>query len=430
MSGEIIQFDFYKAKNAFGKDIDLNLTQFNVLPSYVSIFLKSRKNPDLSIQLALLTRDKNDFDISESRIGASEIYPSGPEKEEYGVLYESTLRYRDVWLGGGVAYQLNERFSLGASTFLSLKRMTDKLTRSINIVSNTTSDSLNLYSNVREISRTDIINYKLQTKIGLQYKLPKWRFGVNISMPSLLVFNQAKRYREVGISQVYSEPDGEIMPDDVIIGTDGDAKGEFKDPFSVAIGVNYCPVPDRDMLGITIEYFKEIPVYKLVGTEGNGNFINHNYPDISSDDFLSLWYGANDILNLSFGYRKYINEGLTLLGGVRTDFDYLKNVDFTGTGNEYNNFVKFYWDVVHITGGARFNISRHRFVVGAQYSYGKESRMRQLADFIPQVDLGDNSLPFENLDNNSVEFRYNSIGVFFGIIFNFMDKKNDTTTTF
>ncbi len=430
LSGEILQLDFYNAKNAFGRDIDMKLSQFNVLPSYVSIFLKSRKNPDLSMQLALLTRDKNDFDISESIVGNADIYPSLGNLEEYSVLYESTLRYRDVWAGGGVAYKLNERLSLGASAFACIKRMTDKLTRSINIVSNGPPDSLNLYSNVREISRTDVTNYKLQTKIGLQYELPKWRIGVNISLPSLLIFSQAKRYREVGISQVYSESTGEIMPDDVIIGTNDNAKGEFRDPLSIAVGVNYCPIPDKDMIGVSIEYFKNIPVYKLVDTEGTGDFINHNYPDISGEEFLSLWYGASDVLNVSLGYRKYINEGLTLLGGVRTDFDYLKNVDFTGTGNDYNNFIKFYWDVIHITGGARFNISRHRFIVGAQYSYGKESRMRQLADFIPQINVGDNDLPFENLGDANVEFRYNSIGVFFGFIFNFLDKKDDPTITF
>ena len=431
LSGEIFQLDFYTAKDAFGRDIDMNLTQFNVLPSYVSIFLKSRKNPKLSMQLTLLTRDKNDFDVSESTIGNGDIYPSLLDLEVYSVLYESTLRYRDVWAGGGVAYQVNDRLSLGASIFLGLKRMTDKLTRSINIVANSTSDSIaSLYSNAREISRTDLTNYKLQTKLGLQYKLPKWRFGINISMPSLLIFSKTKRYREVGISQVYSESSSEIIPDDVIIGTDDHPKGEFKDPLSLAIGVNYCPVPDRDMIGISVEYFKEIPVYKLVDTKNTGDLINHSYPDISVDDFMSLWYGASDVVNVSLGYRRYINDGLTLLGGVRTDFDYLKNVDFTGTGNDYNNFIKFYWDVVHITGGARFNIFRHRFVVGAQYSYGKESRMKQLADFIPQVNLGDDDLLFENLDEANVEFRYNSIGVFFGFIFNFMDKKNDPTITF
>ena len=114
--------------------------------------------------------------------------------------------------------------------------------------------------------------------------------------------------------------------------------------------------------------------------------------DLSNDEFLSLWYGARSVVNVAVGYRKYINKGLTLLGGFRTDFDYLKNVDFSGTSNEYNSYIKFNWDAYNFTGGARFNVSRHRFVVGAQYSLSREKNLDPLTDFDPTVTLA--NVPF------------------------------------
>ncbi len=422
LSGEIVQLELYKAKNALGKDFDLKLTQFNVVPNYVSVFYKSRKNEDLSFQLAILTRDKNDFDVLESRIGVADLYTSFIGLENYGIMYESTLRYRDIWLGGGVAYRLTDRLSIGASAFLGIKKLTDKLTRSINIDSDQFPDSTVFFSNAREISRTDLTNFKLQSKIGLQYQLPKWRFGLNVSMPSFLITSWAKRYREVGINRIYDESIGEFLPDAVMIGSDKELPGEFKDPLSVAVGINYCPVPNEDMLGVSIEYFAKIPVYKMVDAEGSPAILPDNH-GLSNDEFLSLWYGASDIMNVSVGYRKFINESLTLLGGLRTDFDYLKKVDFSGTGNEYNNFIKFHWDVFHITAGARFNFLRHRLVIGAQYSYGNEQNSKQLADFAPQIEINNTEVSLENLTESRVNFKYHSVALFFGFIFNFLDNR-------
>ncbi len=428
LSGEIFQLDFYKAKNAFGRDLDLKLSQFNVLPSYVSIFLKSRKNDRLSLQLTLLTRDKNDYDISEAFVGEADIYPSFQGLEEYAVFYENTIRYVDNWIGAGAAYKVTERLSVGLSSFVSIKKFTDKLTKSINIIYQDFPDSAKSYSAAREISRIDLTNFRLQTKIGMQYNLSKWRFGLNFSLPSLLLFEKGKRYREVGTNQLFIESEGQFLPDLALIGSDQSISSNYKDPFSIALGVNYCPAPDKDMIGMSIEYFRKIPVYRLVNAENSKDVILQS--NISGDEFLSVWYGANDVVNVSVGYRKYINDGLTLLGGVRTDFDYLKGVDFSESGNEYNNALKFNSDVLHITGGARFNILRHRFVVGAQYSLGKETDLKQLEDFVPQVDFGEGDLSFGNLGESNVEFRYNSIAVFFGFIFNVVDKKDDPTITF
>ena len=429
LSGEIIALDFYRAKNAFGNGFHLKNSRLNVVPSYVSFFLKSKKKPNLSFQVAILTRDKNDFDISTSMVGQADIYEEIPGDEKYSVMYETVLRYSDIWLGAGMAYSLGERFSIGVSTFFSIKKLNDKLTKSINIIPSPesvitiTGDSSYFYSNAREINRTKLTNYKLQAKIGVQYKLPRWSFGLNVSVPSLLIAGKAYRYREVGFSQIYWETDKGFLPDFILVDSQDDLPAVYKDPLSVAIGLNYCPQQDKDMLGVSIEYFKQIPVYKMVDAEGSIENLSP-IPDQNSSnlDFLSIYYGATNILNLSVGYRKYINAKLTLLGGFRTDFDYLKNLDLSETSNAYNNFIKFSWDVFHVTAGARFNVGRHRFIVGAQYSTGNEKNSRQLADFSPNLSSDNLDLPIENLDESNVSFRYDGIALFFGFIFNFQDK--------
>ena len=421
MSGEIVALDFYKVKNAFGQDFDFRFSQLNVVPSFVSLFLKSKKQPKLSYQLALLTRDRMGMDIMESLTGKSDVFQDMPGTESYAGLYEAYVLYQDVWAGGGMAYEPNERFSIGISTFLSVKRLSDKLTKSLKIYSRNDSDSLELYSNRHEISRTDLINFRLQTKIGFQYKFQKYRIGLNCTMPSILIAGQAKRYREFGFTR-FSTGEIESIPPFLIIDSQNELPANYRDPFSIAMGINYAPTPDRDMLGVSIEYFHEIPAYKMVDAEKTADIDALDIELNPNIDFMSIWYGACNLINLSIGYRKYINEGLTLLGGFRTDFDYLKGVDFSGTSNEYNNFIKLQWDVFHITGGARFNISRHRFVVGAQYSISKEDDLRPLIDFNPSPDLNKSTLPTALPHNTKAELNYNGIAFFFGFIFNFLDK--------
>jgi len=421
LSGEVVAMDFYKVKNGFGQDFDFRFSQLNVVPSFVSFFLKSKNQPKLSYQLALLTRDRMNMDITESRTGKTDVFLDQPRTESFSALYETYIMYQDVWVGGGAAYELNEQFSIGISTFLSVKRFSDKLTKSLNIFSRNDLDSMELYSNRHEISRTDLINFRLQTKVGLQYKFPKCRFGLNFTLPSILFGGQGKRYREFGFTR-YTDGDIESIPPFLIVDSQNELPADYKDPLSISLGFNYAPNPELDMLGLSIEYFHEIPVYRMVEAERT---LDTGIAEFDSDpnvDFMSIWYGARRLVNVSIGYRKYINKELTLLGGFRTDFDYLKNVDFSGTSNEYNNFIKLQWDVFHLTGGARINISRHRFVVGAQYSLSREKNLNPLIDFNPSPDLKNSQLPTALPNSTQAELKYNGIAVFFGFIFNFLDK--------
>jgi len=177
------------------------------------------------------------------------------------------------------------------------------------------------------------------------------------------------------------------------------------------------------MLGLSIEYFKEIPAYKMISAEIHPGITSpETYNNMENKDFLSIYYGATDIINVALGYRRYINSRLTILGGIRTDFDYLKGADFSGMSNENNEVVKFFWDTFHFSAGARFNISRHKVILGAQYSIAREDGFRQIADFLPEARLVGDDLPLENLDEFPAKFKYNGLALFFGFIFNFEDR--------
>lgn len=430
-SGEIISLDFYNADNAFGNGFDLQNFQFNVLPSYLSVYISSKKNDRWDFQIALLTRDKNDFDITESITGRSDIYQTVLGEEGYSNLYGTVIRYTDVWLGGGASFRVSDKFSVGWSSFLSVKKVDNKLTKSINIIPEpdslqfTDPDATYTYSNARQISSFSILSYNLQNKFGMQYKSAPWSVGLNVSLPSIHLFGNGRIHGEFGANNVYDEVNVRFVDDFLAVGSGDQLPVRYKDPLSIAFGVNYSPGRDKDMLGVSLEYFHEIPTYRMLDAREVPIFIA---PDTRYEgDLLSAWHGARSVLNVAVGYSKYVNPRLTLLGGFRTDFDYLKGVNLNENENASIRYIDYFYDVMHLTLGARFSISRHRFIAGAQYSFGQEDKLRQLADFVPGIILDGIDLPVENLDEVPVTFSYNGLAFFFGFIFNFEDKEQKTS---
>ena len=422
-SGEIISLDFYNADNAFGTGFDLKNFQFNVLPSYLSFYLKSKKNDRWSFQIALLTRDKNDFDVTESITGTSDIYPSIPGTEGYSNLYSTIIRYNDVWIGGGASYKISDKFSVGLSSFISIKSLDNKLTKSINIIPNYDSlqssdpDAIYQYANARQISSYKVTSYNLQTKIGLQYRTGHWSLGLNVTLPSLQLYGNGSIYGEFGTNNIYDGINETLIDDFLAVGSGKELNVQYKDPLSIAIGVNHSSNQGKDMLGVSLEYFHDISPYRMIDATEVPVFIA---PNISSEnDLLSVWNGARSLINVAVGYRKFINPRLTLLGGLRTDFDYLKDYTLVEDDQVSIRHLDYYTDVIHLTLGARFSVSRHRFIAGIQYSIGQEDKQRQLADFIPDIILDGIDLPVENLDEVPVTFTYNGLAIFFGFIFNF-----------
>ena len=426
-SGEIISLDFYNADNAFGTGFDLKNFQFNVLPSYLSFYFKSKKNKRWSFQLALLTRDKNDFDVTESITGTRDIYPSIPGVEGFSNFYSTIVRYNDVWIGGGASFKISDKLSVGMSSFISVKSLDNKLTKSINIIPDYNSlqssdpDAIYQYANARQISSYKVNSYNLQTKIGLQYRTGQWSLGMNVTLPSFQIYGTGKIYGEFGTNNIYDGINETLIDDFLAVGSGQELDVRYQDPLSIAIGVNHSSNQGKDMLGVSLEYFHEIAPYRMIDATDVPVFIAPNIN--SQSDLLSVWNGARSLVNVAVGYRKFINPRLTLLGGVRTDFDYLKNYTLVEDDQVSIRNLDYYTDVMHLTLGARFSVSRHRFIAGIQYSFGQEDKQRQLADFIPDIILDGIDLPVENLDEVPVTFTYNGLAIFFGFIFNFEQKQ-------
>ena len=76
ISADVVTLDFYNIENAYGEDLDHKFAQFNILPTFISFLIQSKRNKRLSFEVAALSRDRTDYDVFASTAGEFDVYPT------------------------------------------------------------------------------------------------------------------------------------------------------------------------------------------------------------------------------------------------------------------------------------------------------------------------------------------------------------------
>lgn len=194
----------------------------------------------------------------------------------------------------------------------------------------------------------------------------------------------------------------------------------MKNPLSIAFGFTYDNQDNKKTFFATIEYFNEITPYKLVVASENPNITTQeNYEKLETKDWLSYAYGAKSVVNVALGYRWDISEDMLILTGFRTDFNYLKNLDY-GELSNYNRLQDLVYNVYHITGGGQLTILKINIIAGLQYSYGRKKDQLQLINMADPVEYNTvENAPLQGTRENTMILNYNKISLFLGATLSF-----------
>ncbi|RLD22943.1 MAG: hypothetical protein DRI71_06630, partial [Bacteroidetes bacterium] len=127
---------------------------------------------------------------------------------------------------------------------------------------------------------------------------------------------------------------------------------------------------------------------------------------------LSVYDQATQVLNLAVGLRKDIREGLSFLGGARTDFNYAPTSFL-----DSERFIPkmSYWDLYHLTGGVIWYNDKAHLTLGGDYAFGVSSGDLQ------QVNLSDpleTEFLFGKKTTDTKTF-HSQINVVFGFAYSF-----------
>lgn len=426
LNASLFSVEFIKAKNAWGDGIDLYDSRTYVIPRFFSYMLKPKNHPKWNLEVAFLNNSNHLVENINFVDKDIDILTNIPGTERYNAFSSYTNKYRDDWFGVGGSHKIGNRFSVGASMFITAKTNSHTYFLDIEAGPHRVSLEDTPYSSARytEQELLKFNDYRLLWKLGLLYKIERFSVGLNISTPSLGgIYSDGKKVMRKRSQNNITDPEtGEPIPNYFI--TDYKEKKEVevnsKNPLSIAAGFTYYNPNQTKVFYATVEYFARIDPYIMVQADESASVGNGTtYETVSSDEWLTFVDGAKSIFNVAVGYRWIVNDELMILSGFRTDFNHKKNFDFNPY--TYGKTVKtFDLDKYHFTSGLTLQLFGHELITGLQYTFGHETNQKQFANLSDPVEFNyEENKALQGTRQNTMNTILNSLSLYFGATINF-----------
>ena len=202
-------------------------------------------------------------------------------------------------------------------------------------------------------------------------------------------------------------------------------KVNHKTTWSVAAGLTYHSADNKKSLFTTAEYFGGLDIFKIIEANENPDIATGNVAnEISMNEWLTFLSGADPVLNFAIGYSWIISENLWLMSGFRTDFNYIKDIDFQGF-NAGKALKSIGVNNYHFTGGLSWNVLGQNLMTGIQYTFGYEKGLEQIVNLADPVEFNyEEKKALQGTRNTNMRAMVNSISLFIGATFNFGGKKD------
>jgi hypothetical protein len=430
LNASLFSFDIYDTKNAFGEGLNLFKFNANIEPRFISYMFKLQKKKKWSFEIAILNNENDKLEVTSSVDVKNDVLSNIPGEDRYFAFYQYTSHFKDQWIGIGTSVQLNERLIVGTSMFVSIKSL--NYTNSLNITAYPLNDTLPdqpvrksfFVAGYEDFSYLKFNDYRLLWKIGVLYKWNRVNIGLSITTPSVGVYSDGKRDERKQQQYNISDPTtGAPIPDYLIIDYQekSDVDVSFKTPFSIAAGMTYYLPDNKRTLYLSMEYFAGIETYKIVQANESDLLGMDDSPYYS--DWLTYITGARPVFNVAVGYSWTLSEKLMLKAGLRSDFNYEKNLDL-GELEGNSTIHKNNLDLYYLTCGLSWKLFGQDIITGLQYSIGIEANQKQIVNLSDPVEynyIEEKPLQGTRLNNSTV--LYNSIVVYLGFSVNFKGKE-------
>ena len=354
--------------NGAGEDLNLKSSALDIVPQILSGIIKDFEKPDITISYAILNTAFSSYDIALRHEMKYDVLEDWPGDENYISGYRYSNRIRDDWLGLGSSKRLSEKVGIGLSMFATFRSQT--YYNAIETSAIVYDSSLMAYNTIGQSSFAEELNFMaagLIWKLGLGVHLDNLNMGLSITTPrvDLNFLGQAKLYRSAMVSLE------QIMPTNPkIITSQENLQTSYKSPWIFDLGLEYSI--KNTAIAVRMAYFTSIDAYHMVDTTDVKSYSTVYFPEA---DFGVPKTAHRSVINLALGIVQKINEKIDILGGFRTDFNYLDN----NVLDENVDFIPYlnYWDLYHFTWGVTIHLGASDLTFGLGYTRGKSDHSQQ-----------------------------------------------------
>ena len=360
--------------------------------------VKSKKLTDWTFTYVIMTTKSALIRFNTRHEMFYDVISSSLGDEWYEGIYDYSNLIRENWIGAAASKMFSDKLGIGASLFGVYYSEEFHLRKEATVFGSTGDPNATLgFSRLERDLRFSSLSLLLQ--FGVAYKLNDSKFGLNITVPNFNIDLFAKGALSETLNTYVPSYGIPLMADNSY----GDKlKTINKIPFNVAL------VYERKLIDIDwnfkLSYYAEVGDYTMVSVDEAQDNTTKGSVQVNSQ--------ARPILNITVGLRKDIREGLSFLGGFRTDLNYRPDV-YAG-GVEFVERMS-YWNLYHITGGVIWYNGRVHLTLGADYAFGLSSGDLQQVNLTEPLE---SNLLF-GVRNTDTKTFHNQINAVFGFGINF-----------
>lgn len=429
LSANIISLQFFDAENIAGDGVDANKFLFKIQPRFISFSIPNKSR--IGLEFGVLSPTSEEIRYSLDHYFVDDVIQRTQGLEQFYGYLKYAREYQDTWVGGGLSYEINKKFYVGGSSFLSIKRSRYEYRQRSTAFQNadTVFTPMPEAAYISTSSFEEEMRYwylSMIFKVGLQYIFVPDRFsvGVNITLPDLPIFGEAQARKTLSRSNIYNDIEAQFVSNENLTLFENQLTTRVKNPFSIAAGVQYFTKSQKNSISLAGEYFHRIDHYAVVESDTRIPELP-NYLDeaLSDNDFMSYYYEARSVINLGLGFKQYVSEKFFFLGGFRTDFSAAANKNSRFSDGKFK-INQIHMDKYHITAGPVLTVKKVRLITGIQYTRGARRDINQVVNYSNPVEFNPvTEQSLEGVRQKNVDATFNEISLFFGVQVLFREKE-------
>jgi len=346
-----------RIENGAGQNIDIKSNFFDVIPSLIGGVVKSKKFPDWTFAYSSITVNSSFIEFNVRNTMFYDVLSTSPGDEFYEGIYDYSNKIRENWLGATASKNINENFGIGVSLFGVYFSQDYNFRQSATVgeVSGDTISTNLAHSSIQRDLRFG--SFGLVFKVGGVYKWENSSVGFTISSPNLNI----DLFASGDISQTISVQVPTQTTNSVTENLYGAKLTTYhKTPLVLSLG--YQREWLKSTWNFSVTYNSAVEEYSMLASEEQV----FSQPALAKRS-IQAYDMARQLLNASIGVRKDIRDGLSFLGGARTDLNYS-----TDSFLNSNKFVPkmSYWNLYHVTGGVIWYTDKAHLTLGGDYAFG------------------------------------------------------------
>jgi hypothetical protein len=309
ISADVYEWQRLKIEDAFGETADLSRSDFGGIPSLTAGTFKLGFLKGHRFAYSILIRQRLDFDVNYRNEVFGDVLEQFPGEENF----TGAIRYRhevqEQWFTLSWSWPVKQWLSVGMNMTGSL--YDQKKGEQIDLQALTERGQTAIYNFDRNFSFT---NYGLLWKAGVAAEFPRWRAGLTVTTPTLVVTGKGKYRYEEFFSGVAQESTNEDL---YTTNTQNDIPTTHRTPWAIGLGSTF--LLGRHKLHVSGEWYSEIPRYTLLQSQPHTSQSSGEVRSFQLVDELKA------VVNAGIGAEFYLSEKISLYASGSTDFSAVGN---------------------------------------------------------------------------------------------------------